>query len=97
MIGEATRRLFRGWLLGLATCALIAAIVIALILSGIIFNTSATQPHSKAFAWGAHFTMINSVARRSRGDVPTVPMTRETLMAGARQYEAHCIICHGGP
>jgi len=97
MIGEATRRLFRGWLLGLATCALIAVIVIALILSGIIFNTSATQPHSKAVAWGAHFTMINSVARRSRGDVPSVPLTRETLMAGARQYEAHCIICHGGP
>ena len=57
----------------------LAVIVIALILSGIIFNTSATQPHSKAVAWGAHFTMINSVARRSRGDVPTVPLARDVL------------------
>jgi len=97
MIADGTRRLFWGWLLGVATCALAAAIVVALILSGIIFNTSATQPHSKVFGWGMHVTMINSVARRSRGDVPTVPLTRETLMAGARQYEAHCIVCHGGP
>lgn len=97
MIGEANRRLLRGWLLGVATCALVATIMLALILSGIIFNTSATQPHSKAFAWGAHVTMINSVARRSRGDVPTLPMTTETVIAGARQYEEHCIVCHGGP
>jgi mono/diheme cytochrome c family protein len=97
MTGDRTRRLLLGWVLGVATCALIAAMILVLILSGIIFNTSATQPHSKALAWGVHMTMINSVTRRSRGNVPTLPLTRETLMAGARQYEAHCIACHGGP
>ena len=97
MIGEANRRLLWGWLLGVASCALAGAIFLELILSGTIFNTSATQPHSKAFAWGIHVTMINSVERRSRGDAPRLPLTRETLIAGARQYQAHCLACHGGP
>lgn len=97
MTGDPTRRLLLGWVLGVATCALIAATILALVLSGVIFNTSAMQPHSKVLSWGVHMTMINSVARRSRGDVPSVPPTRETLMAGARLYETHCIMCHGGP
>lgn len=97
MIGEGTKRLLWGWLLGMATCVVIGAVILVLVLTGIIFNTSATQPHSQIFAWGAHRTMINSVARRSRGDAPRLPHSRDVLMAGARQYETHCIACHGGP
>jgi mono/diheme cytochrome c family protein len=89
--------LFGGWLAGLVTAGALAAIVLGLILSGVIFNTSATRPHSKAFAWGVHVTMANSVERRSRNDAPRLPLTADTLMAGAREYETHCIACHGGP
>lgn len=91
------KMLLIGWLAGLATAGGIAGIALTLILTGVIFNTSATQPHTPLFAWGVHATMKNSVARRSRGDVPRLPLTRDTLLAGAREYEAHCVVCHGGP
>lgn len=97
MIRLAPHQLLLGWLLGLATCALAGAVVAGLILSGIIFDTSATQPHSKIFAWGVHQTMINSVARRSSPAAPRLAPTRDTLLAGARQYQADCVACHGGP
>lgn len=97
MSGDTRRLLVSGWLLGVATCALAGAIVLGLIVSGIIFNTSATQPHSKIFAWGVHQTMINSVARRARGGAPRLALTSETLLAGARQYRSDCMACHGGP
>ncbi|MGN6817955.1 MAG: c-type cytochrome [Sphingomonas sp.] len=91
------KMLLIGWLAGLATAGGIAGIALTLILTGVIFNISATQPHTPLFAWGVHATMKNSVARRSRGDVPRLPLTRDTLLAGAREYEAHCVVCHGGP
>jgi len=91
------RMLMLGWLLGVASVGLVGAVVIALVLSGIIFDTSATQPDSKAFAWGVHFTMKNSVRRRARAEFPRLPLDRATLLAGAREYENHCIACHGGP
>jgi mono/diheme cytochrome c family protein len=97
MIRQAPRHLLWGWLLGVATCAVASAVMGGLILSGIIFDTSATQAHSKIFAWSVHQTMINSVARRASPVAPRLAPTRDTLLAGARQYQADCVACHGGP
>jgi mono/diheme cytochrome c family protein len=91
------KALFIGWLSGLGTVAIVGAVALLLVLSGILFNTSARQPHSEAVAWVVHRTMIASVARRSRNEVPRLPFDRKTLLAGMRNYETHCIACHGGP
>ena len=97
MIRPSLRTLGWGWLSGVATVGIVAAIYLALVLAGVGFDTSATAQHSRLFGWGVHTTMNNSVRRRAPHDVPRLPPDEATLLAGARQYEAHCIACHGGP
>lgn len=97
MASRTIRTLAWGWLLGVASVALAGAIYLTLTLTGVIFNTAATAEHSKPFAWAIHATMINSVKRRSHSAEPRVAFDPATLIAGARDYEAHCIACHGGP
>ena len=91
------RRLGIGWLAGIATAGLVAAIWIALILTGRIFDTRATTQHSRVFGWAIHQTMINTVRRKARDVRVTIPTDPAALWAGAREYEVHCIECHGGP
>ncbi|QDZ06877.1 cytochrome c [Sphingomonas panacisoli] len=97
MIRATLKQLGPGWLLGVATVAVAGAIYFLLVITGITFNTSATQPHSKLFAWGVHVTMTNSVRRRSTGPVPRLARDDATLLSGARLYETRCLSCHGGP
>ena len=89
-------RLWAGVLLGWLSAAAIAGIVALLIIFGGIYNTAADNPHLKIVAWAIHRTMISSVVRRAP-DVPLRPLTAAALISGAREYEAHCISCHGGP
>lgn len=62
-----------------------------------LYNTTATAPHPAAVAWALHTTFNNSVRRRSAGIVSPVRFTPAQVQAGFRQYEADCVMCHGGP
>ncbi|HEX4695205.1 cytochrome c [Sphingomonas sp.] len=86
-----------GWLLGIASAALVGIVILVLVLTGVAFNTSATSADSQIFAAAIHATMTNSVKRRASGGAPRLPLDTATLLAGAREYETHCIACHGGP
>lgn len=88
-------RLFTGWLLGIGTVLIAAALAGALILFGGLYDTSAKTEHQKIVAWAIHQTMIHSVQRRARALGP-LPATA-SFWSGAREYEAHCLSCHGGP
>ncbi|WP_265311624.1 c-type cytochrome [Sphingomonas lycopersici] len=91
------RPIVAGWFLGVMTCGVVALLVAALFLSGIAFRVGADQPHSKLLAWAIHRTMLSSVRRHARREVPRLPLDRATLLAGAALYEQRCIACHGGP
>lgn len=90
-------RFWVGAVLGILALGVAAAIASGLILSGIWFNTAATSSHSKLFAWAIHITMIHSVERRSRGSAGSSRAANGSLLAGAAEYDRHCIACHGGP
>ena len=87
--------IFRGWILGLATALACAAVVGGCAMFGGFYDTSANTQHSKLAAWAIHETMIHSVQRHA-SDLTSLPTTA-SFWSGARNYEAHCIACHGGP
>jgi len=62
-----------------------------------LYNTTATAPHNPVIAWALHTTFINSVLRRSAGIVAPAAFTPGQVLAGFRQYQADCAMCHGGP
>jgi hypothetical protein len=95
LLGIVTRRLLAGWVLGIATVLLLGGVVGAAIIFGGIYDTSAKTQHSKIVAWAIHETMIHSVQRRS-AQQDRLPVSA-SFWSGVREYEAHCISCHGGP
>ncbi|HEX3700352.1 MAG TPA: cytochrome c [Phenylobacterium sp.] len=85
--------LFLGWLGGLATAA---AIGLAVVFGG-LFDARASTPHLPTVAWAAHTAMIRYV-RNAAGDVtPPARFSQAQVLAGSRDYDAHCAVCHGGP
>lgn len=94
-IVRVNRSLVLGWVLGLITVGLIAALGgVFVIISG-IYDTSAKSEHYRPVAWAIHKTMVHSVRRRA-SDVRSLP-TAASFWSGAREYETHCLSCHGGP
>jgi mono/diheme cytochrome c family protein len=96
MTAGKSHPLLIGWLAGVATVAFAGGVAAALILFGGIYNTGADNPHLRIVAWAFHQTMTSSVRRRTEplpGDAPS----HADILAGMRDYEAHCIACHGGP
>lgn len=89
-----TSRLFVGWLLGSTSVLVVAGLVGGAILFGGVYDTSAKAEHGKIVAWAIHKTMIHSVQRRA--GLEALPATA-SFWSGAREYEAHCVSCHGGP
>lgn len=60
------------------------------------YDVSASTPHSRLMAWGLHTTMIRSIQTRARGGLPDNAYGTD-VEPGFREYEAHCVMCHGGP
>jgi hypothetical protein len=87
------------WIGCLATAVVFAvggAMAGLLIVETGAYNTAATSPHMPVTVWAFHTTMLRSVARQSTGlKQPTI--TGPQLLAGVRQYEQDCALCHGGP
>ena len=89
------RSLVVGWILGLLTGGFAAGLVGLFVIFGGLYDTSARSGHSKTIAWAIHKTMIHSVQRRA-SDLVSLPETA-SFWSGARDYESHCLSCHGGP
>jgi mono/diheme cytochrome c family protein len=78
------------------------AIVVVVPLGGFVFvksgmfNVGATSPHTKFTTWLTHETMIQSVARHSKGiEAPAAAFSPGQIEAGFCAYETHCVACHG--
>jgi mono/diheme cytochrome c family protein len=96
MIAGKAHPLVLGWLAGLATTALVGGLLAGLILFAGLYNTAADNPHLRIVAWAFHQTMTSSVKARTR-PLPADALRHADILAGTRDYEAHCIACHGGP
>jgi mono/diheme cytochrome c family protein len=85
------------WSLGtLVVVGMFGAILGALEMAG-LFDSSASNEYSVPTAWAIHRTMIDSVALRSRAIKAPPRFTEAQVIAGFHSYEAHCVMCHGGP
>jgi len=73
-----------------------AALAVGFVYSG-LFNVSAMEPHNALTNWLLSTTMHVSVARRA-GTVQPPDLGNDTLqLAGAADFEAMCVTCHGAP
>jgi mono/diheme cytochrome c family protein len=86
--------IFAGWVLGMITALIVAVLAGMFVIFSGIYDTSAKAQHSKLVAWAIHKTMIHSVQRRANALAPLPQMA--SFWSGAREYEAHCMECHGG-
>lgn len=91
-----TVMLLLGWVAGIASVAAVGLGLAVWILFGGLYNTSATNPHLKIVAWAVHNTMISSVRKRAELSAGASHLSGDVL-SGAKEYELHCIACHGGP
>lgn len=82
---------------GVAAVGTVAGILgLATVLFG-LYDTTASSAHTRVVAWALHHTFTKSVERRSAGIVAPPAFTPTQVAAGFRQYEADCVMCHGGP
>jgi len=91
------RSLAETWLLAwIAGAAMLGAAALAVIEGG-LFDATASTPHYPPVGWAAHAAFISSVKARS-GDIRApAHFSRAEVLAGFRQYQGDCVMCHGGP
>ncbi|MDQ2802156.1 MAG: cytochrome c [Pseudomonadota bacterium] len=61
-----------------------------------LYDTAAAQPHNKIVSWALHKTFQRSVRLRTE-EVSVPSFTQARVISGFRQYQANCMMCHGGP
>ncbi len=61
-----------------------------------LYDIAAAQQHNKIVSWALHRTFKQSVRLRAGSGSPPA-FTSTQLVAGFRQYQADCMMCHGGP
>ncbi len=82
---------------GLAAASVIAGIgALTTVVFG-LYNTAALSPHTKPVSWALHKTFKQSVKLRSRHIVAPARFTQAQVISGFKQYQADCMMCHGGP
>lgn len=84
-------------LAGILSVGIIAAIGAALVVANGWFDISASTPHSRIASWLLHTTMIHSVQLRSKQSPAPVQFSDAQVAEGFKQYDSHCVMCHGGP
>ena len=91
------RRLAETWLLAWIAAAVLAGVAATAVIEGGLFNATASTPHYPPVGWAAHAAFISSVKARS-GDIRApARFSRAETLAGFRQYQGDCVMCHGGP
>ncbi len=79
-----------------AAIAIGALVVVGFAYSG-LYDVSARSPHSGPLDWLLSTTSRASVARRAKGvDVPNLD-NDDLVLAGANDFDAMCVGCHGKP
>ncbi len=91
------RALAATWLLAWLAAGLLAGAAALAVIEGGLFNATASTPHYPPVGWAAHAAFISSVKARS-GDIRAPGrFSRAETLAGFRQYDSDCAMCHGGP
>jgi mono/diheme cytochrome c family protein len=89
-------KLIGGILIGAGlTLVAIAATGYALVYNGWV-PAGMDQPPSAFEKWAAR-TSLHATMKREATATSPLPASEENLMAGAKVYQASCLVCHGAP
>ncbi len=90
------KRTVLAFVAGGAAAGLLAGLCALAVVEFGLYDIAASQPHNKIVSWALHKTFKRSVKLRAGGEfVPS--FTQERVISGFRQYQADCMMCHGGP
>ena len=81
---------------GVAAGALAGLFALAVVEFG-LYDTASTKPHYRLVSWAAHATFIHSTQMRAQEIRSPSHFTPQQVSSGFQQYEADCMMCHGGP
>ena len=62
-----------------------------------LFNTTSTKPHLPLIDWATHATFVHSTRLRAGKIASPTHFSSDQVLAGFRQYQEDCEMCHGGP
>lgn len=90
------KRVVWGFVAGGVTAGLVAGVGALAVVEFGLFNIAAAQQHNKIVSWALHKTFIQSVRLRT-GSTPPPVFSQAQVVAGFKQYQTDCMVCHGGP
>ena len=90
------KRLLFAFVAGGAAAGVIAAVGALAVVEFGLYDIAAAQPHNPIVSWALHATFKKSVRLRAN-EVAVSPFTQAQIISGFRQYQADCMMCHGGP
>lgn len=90
------KRVALAFLAGGVAAGLLAGLGALAVVQFGLYDISASQPHNKILSWALHKTFGRSV-RFHAGPASPPPFTQARVISGFRQYQADCVMCHGGP
>ncbi|RZL29594.1 MAG: cytochrome c [Sphingomonas sp.] len=90
------RRLIWAFVTGAVTAGVVAGLSALAVVQFGLYNIAAARQHNEIVSWALHKTFQQSVRLRA-GSSPRPPFTSTQVVAGFQQYQAECMMCHGGP
>jgi len=90
------KRVVWAFIAGGAAAGIIAGLCALAVIELGLYDVAAAQPHNKIVSWALHKTFKQSVRLRA-GSGPLFSFTQAQVVSGFKQYQADCMMCHGGP
>ncbi len=85
----------RGFILGIVTTLIVAAVaILATVTFGWVSPAADTKP-PRLERWAANRSLGATIARETSGLQDPLPASADNLTAGLRLYAANCVFCHG--
>lgn len=91
------RTLVLAFVAGGAAAGVIAGLCALAVVEFGLYDVAASQQHNRIVSWALHKTFKRSVRLRAGSPEAEPVFSSEQVVAGFRQYQADCMMCHGGP
>lgn len=91
------RQLVVTWILAWIAAGVVGAAAAMAVIEFGLFDATASRPHYRLVGWATHAAFIGSVKVRAKDIQAPASFNRAQVVAGFHEYEADCVMCHGGP
>lgn len=91
------KRIVFAFVAGGTVAAMLAGLGALAVVEFGLYDIAASQPHNRIVSWALHQTFKRSVSLRAGSMSPAPSFTPLQVVSGFKQYQADCMMCHGGP